>query len=109
MKASKCRKFLVILPVVLGALLLTLNGPRNPFANAGGQGGGQFSGKIECARQPVAGSTVTLFAASEGKPTQIAQAKTGDDGAFKLDIAADAADKVLYLVARGGTPKAAKD
>jgi hypothetical protein len=47
--------------------------------------------------------------------SDLAQAKTGDDGGFKLDVGADrlkgSADKVLYLVARGGTPKAegAKD
>src|SRR5204863_6795290 len=39
--------------------------------------------------------------------------KTGDDGTFKLDVGADklkgSADKVLYLVAKGGTPKTAAD
>src|SRR5262249_32027503 len=53
--------------------------------------------------------TVTLYAASEGKPMELAQAKTGDDGTFNLagaDKLKGAADKVLYLLARGGTPKA---
>ena len=53
---------------------------------------------------------MTLYAAGEGKPAQLAQAKTNDDGDFKLDVGAEqlkgASDKVLYLVARGGTPKA---
>jgi hypothetical protein len=51
-----------------------------------------------------------LYAAGEGKPMPLAQGKTGADGSFRLDIGADklqsAADKVLYVVARGGTPKA---
>jgi hypothetical protein len=54
---------------------------------------------------------VTLYAAGEDKPVQLAQAKTNDDGEFRLDVGAEqlkgASDKVLYLVARGGTPKAA--
>jgi hypothetical protein len=54
---------------------------------------------------------VTLYAAGEGKPLQLAQGKSGEDGTFKLAVGTDklqgAADKVLYLVARGGTPKAA--
>jgi hypothetical protein len=53
---------------------------------------------------------VTLYAAGEGEPMQLAQGKTGDDGTFKLDVGADknkgSANQVLYLVARGGTPKA---
>src|SRR5262249_55077678 len=74
---------------------------------------GGLTGKIQAAGSPIAGSTVTFYAAGEGKPTQLAQGKTGDDGAFTLDVGADklkdSADKVLYLVARGGMPKGAAD
>ena len=53
---------------------------------------------------------MTLYAAGEGEPIQLAQGKSGEDGTFKFDLGADqlkgASDKVLYLVARGGTPKA---
>src|SRR5262249_53555000 len=93
----------------------------NPFRSAdaaepGGAGAaadasGGLTGKVQAAGSPIAGSTVTLYAAGEGKPTQLAQGKTGDEGAFTLDVGADmlkdSADKVLYLVARVGTPKAA--
>src|SRR5262249_47189556 len=79
-------------------------------ASAQGGQGPQLAGKVQGAGSPIAGSTVTLYAAGEGKPTQLAQGKTNDDGGFRLDIGADkvkgTADKVLYLVARGGTPKA---
>src|SRR5262245_55648735 len=71
---------------------------------------GRLAGKVQGAGSPIAGSAVTLYAAGEGRATELAQGKTGDDGTFKLDVGADklkgAADKVLYLVARGGTPKA---
>src|SRR4051812_21994914 len=64
---------------------------------------GAFGGKVLSANSPLSGSTVTLYAAGEGKPMQLAQGKTGDDGTFRLDIGAaklkDSADKVLYLVA----------
>src|SRR5262249_20180904 len=71
---------------------------------------GELAGRVQGAGSPIAGSTVTLYAAGEGQPTQLAQGKSGDDGTFKLAVGAGqlkgAADKVLYVVARGGTPKA---
>src|SRR5262249_1069026 len=70
-------------------------------------------GRVQGAGRPISGTTVTLFAAGEGQPVQLAQGKTDDDGVFRLSVGADqrngAADRVLYLVARGGTPKAAAD
>jgi hypothetical protein len=78
-------------------------------AGAGGPGG--FAGKVRYAGSPLAGSAVTLYAAGEGKPMPLAQGKTGADGTFTLGAGAEqlkgSAGKVLYLVARGGTPKAA--
>ncbi len=78
---------------------------------AGAGGPGALAGKVQIAGRPIAGSAVTLYAAGEGKPATLARGKTGEDGTFKLDVRADqlkgAADKVLYLVARGGTPRAA--
>jgi hypothetical protein len=54
---------------------------------------------------------VTLYAAGEGEPAEIAQSMSGDDGTFRLDVGAEAAHsvagKILYVVARGGAPKAA--
>jgi hypothetical protein len=71
---------------------------------------GELTGKVQGGGSPIVGSTVTLFAASNGKPTQLAQAMSGEDGTFMLDVTADklkgAADKVLYILARGGTTKA---
>src|SRR5262245_1533698 len=109
--------------LAVGALLgyLAASGSLNPFRGADAAGpapagpaadaAGEFAGKVQAAGSPIAGSTVTLYAAGDGKPTQLAQGKTGDDGAFTLDVGADklkdSADRVRYLVARGGTPKAA--
>jgi len=50
---------------------------------------------------------VTLYAASTGAPQELAQGKTDADGAFKLSAKPAPADSVLYVIAKGGTPKAA--
>src|SRR5208283_4367048 len=51
--------------------------------------------------------TVTLYTAGTGAPTQLAQGKTDDNGAFDLNVDQTPADSILYVVAKGGTPKAA--
>ena len=66
-------------------------------------------GSVQGSGKPIAGSTVTLFAADRGTPTKLAQAKTDDQGAFKLTYGEAPTDSVLYVIARGGTPKAAAD
>jgi hypothetical protein len=68
-----------------------------------------LAGNVQGAGLPIAGSTVTLYAAGTGAPTQLAQGKTDDNGAFDLNIDQTPADSVLYVVAKGGTPKAAAD
>jgi hypothetical protein len=72
-------------------------------------GAGDLAGKVQGAGAPIAGSTVTLYAASEGVPAQLAQGKTGDDGTFKLEVGEAPGGSVFYLVAKGGTPKVAAD
>src|SRR5262249_50681757 len=93
--------------------LLARHGTRPSSAGPDGDASGGFAGRVQGAGSPIAGSTVTLYAAGDGKPTQLAQGKSGEDGAFTLDVGADklkgAADKVLFLVARGGTPKGTAD
>ena len=70
---------------------------------------GALSGHVLGAGAPIAGSTVTLWAASSGAPRQLAQARTGVDGSFELGThAAPGSDSFLYLVARGGKPAASK-
>jgi hypothetical protein len=66
-----------------------------------------LAGKVQGAGLPIANSTVTLYAAGTGAPTQLAQGKTDDNGAFNLNVDQTPADSVLYVVAKGGTPKAA--
>src|SRR5271157_5676436 len=68
-----------------------------------------LAGNVQGAGLPIAGSTVTLYAAGTGAPTQLAQGKTDDNGAFDLNVDQTPADTVLYLIAKGGTPKAAAD
>jgi len=68
-----------------------------------------LAGSVQGAARPIAGATVTLYAAGSGAPSQLAQARTDDRGAFKLTYAGAPADSVLYVIATGGTPKAAAD
>lgn len=99
-----------LLPVVGAALMTAASwaAPQPASETAASPRG--WTGKVQAAGRPIAGSNVTLYAASEGTPVRLAQGKTGDDGGFTLDIGGDefksAAEKVLYLVARGGTPQA---
>ena len=69
----------------------------------------ELAGTVQGAGKPIAGSTVTLYAAGTGAPAQLAQGKAGDNGAFKLTSKEAPKDSVLYVVAKGGTPKAAAD
>src|SRR5215471_14406527 len=64
-------------------------------------------GKVQGANSPIVGSTVTLYAASAGVPAQLAQGTSDDKGSFKLSVSKIPGNSVLYVVARGGTPKAA--
>jgi streptogramin lyase len=66
-----------------------------------------LAGTVQGAGQPITGSTVTLYAAGTGRPTQLAQGKSDGSGAFRLTYGNAPADSILYVVAKGGTPKAA--
>jgi len=62
-----------------------------------------IDGQVQAGGGPVAGSTVTLWAASAGEPRQLTQARTGADGRFSLrSDATPGSDVVLYLIAKGG-------
>jgi hypothetical protein len=67
-----------------------------------------LKGQVLGAGAPIADATVTLWAASAGAPAQLAQTRTGADGRFALNApGARGKGATLYLVAKGGTPKAA--
>src|SRR5215471_12310380 len=110
LRNTKVQMFALLAAVLVAGGLLALHWAQPSSPGADGDASGGFAGRVQGAGSPIAGSTVTLYAAGDGKPTELAQGKTGDDGSFKLDVGADklkgSADKVLYLVARGGAPKA---
>jgi hypothetical protein len=63
----------------------------------------RIEGKVQAGGGPVANSTVTLWAGSAGEPTQLAQARTGDDGSFALNAdATPGPGESLFVVAKGG-------
>jgi streptogramin lyase len=69
--------------------------------------GGMLEGAVLGAGSPVGHSTVTLWAASSGAPRKLAEARTADDGKFKLSPGGPLpADTSLYLTAHGGQPMA---
>ncbi|MBN9690215.1 MAG: hypothetical protein J0M24_08250 [Verrucomicrobia bacterium] len=97
MKHQHTKQYLIAL-VAVGAL------SANIFAQAA-----ELTGIVIGAKTPLAGSIVTLWAAGTGAPTQLAQGKTGVDGSFALTYGNAPTDSVLYIVARGGTPRAGND
>src|SRR5215469_3204970 len=62
---------------------------------------GEIGGMVEAAGKPVAGATVTLYAAGTGAPTKLAESKSDNRGAFQLNGKKAPADSVLYVVAKG--------
>jgi hypothetical protein len=65
--------------------------------------GADINGQVLGAGAPIIQSTVTLWAASDGPPKQLAQTKTDQRGWFAIQ-GAGAPDSSLYLVATGGVP-----
>jgi hypothetical protein len=62
---------------------------------------------VQAGGKPIAAATVTLFAADTGAPAKLAEGKTDDHGAVKLDVKHAPTESVLYMVVKGGSPKAA--
>ncbi len=78
----------------------------SPAAAASSYAAGSIDGQVLGAGLPIAKSTVTLWAATSGSPKQLAQSQTGNDGTFTMSFGAGSG--ILYLVAAGGEPAAAK-
>ena len=86
--------------LALGAAAMALVAPASAQST--------LNGRVLGAGAPIANAVVTLWTASAGAPAQLAQTQTDADGRFALS-APGAQDAILYLVAKGGTPKAAAD
>ena len=57
----------------------------------------RIDGQVQAGGGPLANSTVTLWAASAGAPTQLAQTRTNSDGRFELGSqGTPGADVILY-------------
>src|SRR4051794_7817451 len=67
----------------------------------------RIQGQVEAGHGAVAGSTVSLWAASADAPVRLAQTQTDADGRFVVSVdQTPSGAPVLYLVASGGTPAA---
>ncbi|HLN12622.1 MAG TPA: hypothetical protein VK587_05510, partial [bacterium] len=81
--------------------------PRNPGRRTMGH---NIGGTVEGGGGPIAKATVTLWAAGPGVPQKLAETQTKNDGSFDLESAGRTEDAdVLYLIAKGGEPKAGGD
>ena len=59
----------------------------------------RIEGVVQGGGGPLANSTVTLWAASAGQPSQLAQARTNSDGRFEVGSQETiGGDTILYLV-----------
>jgi hypothetical protein len=66
-------------------------------------------GQAQAGGGPLTSSTVTLWMAGSSPPRQLAQARTGASGDFRLDSQETAGtDAILYLTAQGGDATAGK-
>ena len=69
----------------------------------------QVKGRVLGKHEPIANSTVTLWAASQGAPAAIGHATTDAEGRFEIKAGGSRpAGSILYLVAKGGTPHGQK-
>ncbi len=69
--------------------------------------GGGLDGRVLGGGAPIAGSTVTLWATTNGAPTRLTQTHTGPDGRFTMRIPGSRNDQsILYVIASGGRPTA---
>lgn len=64
-----------------------------------------LEGKVLGGGQPIANSTVTLWAATDGPPQQLGRARTDAEGAFTINPPGQTGGASLYLIAKGGQAK----
>jgi streptogramin lyase len=60
----------------------------------------EISGTVQAANKPIAGATVTLYAAGTAAPAKLAETKSDPQGAFSLDASRAPNQGVLYVVAK---------
>ena len=72
-----------------------------PKGEKNARASGEIEGQVLITGKPLADATVTLYAAGEGAPAQVAQAKAAADGAFVVDTKSAPRGSVFYLVAKG--------
>lgn len=99
LRTARCNAISLSISVATGFALSSLLLPSASSAAAG------ISGRVLGAGAPIAGATVTLWAASPEAPKELAKAQSGTDGRFSLEAAPKTnSDATLYLIAEGGRP-----
>ena len=86
------------------ALTLAVLGPLG-FASGAADAAVRIEGQVQIGGGAVAGSTVSLWAASADAPARLAQVQADADGRFAISVDATLSGaSSLYLVASGGAP-----
>ena len=98
--AVLCGKRMKVFGFALG-LLISFVGLCGPAL-----AGVRVEGQVQAGGGAVAGSTVSLWAATANAPQRLAQVESGADGSFAVSADQTPDASTLYLVATGGAPVA---
>ena len=100
MKPRLVKQGLVALTAVITVMYLSGCSGSGPDQGAAPQSSSALTGQVVIAGKPVADATVTLYAAGDEAPAQVAQGKSAADGKFTVDAKSAPKDAVLYLIAK---------
>ena len=103
MKPRLVKQGLVALTAVITVMYLSGCSGSGPDQGAAPQSSSALTGQVVIAGKPVADATVTLYAAGDEAPAQVAQGKSAADGKFTVDAKSAPKDAVLYLIAKSPT------
>ena len=102
MRNTVIQHSLVALTAVAASMVICgCSTSHEPKGGTTARSSGEIGGHVLIAGKPVAGATLTLYAAGEGARAQVAQTRTAANGEFELDAKSAPKDSVFYLVAKG--------
>ena len=101
MKLARIHRSLIALTTVAAFTFVSDHSTGPARAQASSNSLSTIEGRVILVGDRVAGASVTLYAAGEGTPTEVARSKTDAEGRFQLDARSAPEDSVLYVVAKG--------
>jgi hypothetical protein len=101
MKLASIQSGLIALTTIAAFIIVSDRSSGPARAQASSNSSSTIEGRVILVGNGVAGASVTLYAAGEGAPTEVARSKTDAEGRFQLDARSAPKDSVLYVVAKG--------